>query len=723
MENVKAENKETKTWWTRRRAIAAIVALAFVLRLWAALQLPEDFDEPVYIATAYDYAEALDARDLEGVVEYRQNSEHPALVKILYGLAVLALGENPAYPDAIFAARLLSALFGTLAAWLLALVNPLAGAMLAVQTLVVKYTSQAYLEALPHFTSMAAVLAFLRFSKEIQDEVGILPRSKWFWLSAAALGITAASKYTYLPILFVILFLAFQIRRNKFSLQALLPYLLFAIFIFWTFNPPLWRDPFGRFFESLSFHPQYAQSEHVEASGYRWYQPVLWIAHSAGFQFHPDVFIYYGFDGLIFLLGLAGMPREWRGRRWVPFWFLAGLLFLLYWPVKWPQYTMVVIPALCLSASVTAERLYRAIVEYESYYGTLREMFPRPPKAFWVMIGTVLLALLVGTIANSISVARGRMGWSQIRSSSSFLPPGSIYAILPGTDGQMVIGTEWGIAFWTPPAATDLPDTWVIYNSKNSSLAHDRVLSLARDEYGTLWAGTQAGVSRYDGAAWLSFRADDLGLPAAQINALAAGSQGTLWAGSSSGVAFYDGQSWRSYAVSNGLIHEAVFAVAVERLATGDRVWFGTLEGVSSLNTGTEEWASYSKLDLNISRGGISDLLVDSVGRLWMASQGGGLYWWDGEGWQVYRTSNSDIPYNSVQSVAESSDGIIWAGLSFPNTSGGLVVSFQDDAWRSYTSRNSGFSGAEPISLAFDSFGRLWIGNRTSGIDIFQYER
>ena len=42
---------------------------------------------------------------------------------------------------------------------ILALVDPLAGGLLAVHTLFIKYTSQAYLEALPLFAGLAAVLA------------------------------------------------------------------------------------------------------------------------------------------------------------------------------------------------------------------------------------------------------------------------------------------------------------------------------------------------------------------------------------------------------------------------------------------------------------------------------------------------------------------------------------------------------------------------------------
>ncbi|MFN2226915.1 MAG: transcriptional regulator, partial [Anaerolineae bacterium] len=142
--------------------LAAIVLLALLLRAWAVMRLPLDFDEPTYLEAASDYAAALRAGDWRAIVDYEGNREHPALVKLLYGLVVLALGEEGGTLVAGLVCRALSAILGTLAVLVLALFDPLAGGLLAVHTLAVKYTSQVYLEALPHLASLAAVLALSR---------------------------------------------------------------------------------------------------------------------------------------------------------------------------------------------------------------------------------------------------------------------------------------------------------------------------------------------------------------------------------------------------------------------------------------------------------------------------------------------------------------------------------------------------------------------------------
>jgi hypothetical protein len=110
--------------------------------------------------------------------------------------------------------------------------QPAGGALLAVHTLAVKYTSQVYLEALPHLASTVAVLAFTR------SRAG---RDRWFWLSAVALGVTAASKFTYLPV--AVSWSPTWPWRPRARWRDLLLYGLVALAVFLAAQPHLWRDP------------------------------------------------------------------------------------------------------------------------------------------------------------------------------------------------------------------------------------------------------------------------------------------------------------------------------------------------------------------------------------------------------------------------------------------------------------------------------------------------
>ena len=67
--------------------------------------------------------------------------------------------------------------------------------------------------------------------------------------------------------------------------------------------------------------------------------------------------------------------------------------------------------------------------------------------------------------------------------------------------------------------------------------------------------------------------------------------------------------------------------------------------------------------------------------------------------------------------------GVLWVGTARPTEVGGVLAEFDGEAWKAYTPRNSGFSGAEPLAIARDAEGRWWIGTRTAGVDIYQPDR
>jgi len=695
---------------SRRGLILLVVSIGFILRAYAAFQLPVDADEPVYMKAAFDYAQLIKSGDLKAVIDYPENPEHPPLGKLLYSLTVLPLSRRAGWSDALLLSRMISVVFGTLGVWLIALINPLAGGLMAVQTMVVKYTSEAYLEALPLFASLAAVVA-LYFSKGAHDRL--------FWCSAVALGLTAAGKYSYFPIVVVIFFL-FVIEK-KYPWRDLLFYLAVAAVAFVALDPALWHDPVRRLVDSILFHTQYSQGAHVQEVGYPWYQPLDWLSHSWPNIWNPQIFFFFSFDGIIFLLALAGLYSEWRKRRWNLVWILSGVLFLLLWPTKWPQYTLVVIPAFCLSASSALLMVNSWVREQEDYWGWFSGVLPRPPRVFIVgLVGTLTLVLIFLGV-NAVNIAQDRSGWSHSLAELTPLPSNMVYAVSPYKDGKMALGTAKGAAIWSPASGDEVLDNWVILNRQNSGLPDDEVFSVASDQQGNLWFGTRAGLARYDGQSWQVYHAQDFGLPGEEVHAIATDKAGRLWIGTNAGAAVFDGQNWTPYSTENsGLTGRLVLSLAVDPQPGGDQVWFGTDQGLNRLDEVTGEWAFIKPQGTSEGVGGIPDLLIDSSGRLWVATLGSGLSVWDGKTWAHYGISNSGLPSNAVQAIQEIGKGQFWVSTSFPNSPGGEVSRFDGKSWKTYRPYYSGYSGSQAVSLAQDAAGRIWFGTLTAGIDTFQ---
>jgi hypothetical protein len=134
-----------------------------------------------------------------------------------------------------------------------------------------------------------------------------------------------------------------------------------ALLVFYAANPYLWPNPIGRLIESLSFHAAYSQSQHVQQSGYPWYQPFVWLFTPQPVRWHPTVIV-TPLDTLTAALGVLGIRRMWDAYggngQVIVLWWGIGLLFLLLWSTKWPQYSLIMTAPVCLCAAEGARRLW-----------------------------------------------------------------------------------------------------------------------------------------------------------------------------------------------------------------------------------------------------------------------------------------------------------------------------------------------------------------------------
>lgn len=356
-------------------AVILIVVLAGFLRHRAVRLLPVDFDELTYLPGAFRYEEMLARGDWGQIAAFHENLEHPPFNKLLFAADLWvrspkepqwdALEVGRAIPPADQAAfrgpRRISAVGGTLQVLLLTLIHPLAGLLLALDTYHIKYSAQVYLEGVPGLMAVLAVILFERAVKDGPKPNSSPPlrvRRSLLILSAATLGLAAAGKYPY-GIVGIVL-LAFLFHRTR-SPRTTLLYPASALLFFLLADPFLWPNPPARLWESLTFHVQYSQSEHVVSAGMPWYSPYAHLLRAAPTQWHPGVF-YTGLADLIILpLSLLGIPRALRERPvWVA-WAGFGLLFLTLWPTKWPQYILLVLPPLTVCAAFGIEQIRRAV--------------------------------------------------------------------------------------------------------------------------------------------------------------------------------------------------------------------------------------------------------------------------------------------------------------------------------------------------------------------------
>jgi hypothetical protein len=341
------------------------VALATWQRGRAVALLPPDFDELPYLHAAFRYAERMTPGRWWEIPQVDDNLEHPPMVKLGYAVALKATGASePEWRalrigapmpdgarDAFRAGRWTSAAPGVAQVAVAALVHPLAGLLLAVEAYHAKYTAQAYLEGLP---GLLLVLALLLFERATRTAGGSLVRADPDPRLAAAafalVGASAAGKYPFGAVgLLALAPLAISAFPRRPAIWLGLSLAAAAAFV--ALDPYLWPDPATRLWSSVRYHLEYGQTEHVRRAGLPWYQQVVWLFQAAPTRWHPFVFPLGGVTVMFLPLAVVGLPGTLRRRPVFAVAALAGFAFLLAWPVRWPQYLMLVLVPLAVCAA------------------------------------------------------------------------------------------------------------------------------------------------------------------------------------------------------------------------------------------------------------------------------------------------------------------------------------------------------------------------------------
>ena len=169
---------------------------------------------------------------------------------------------------------------------------------------------------------------------------------------------------------------------------------------------------------------------------------------------------------------------------------------------------------------------------------------------------------------------------------------------------------------------------------------------------------------------------------------------------------------------SNGLSNGRITSIVKEKKGF---VWIGTNNGLNRFDG--LETKVYNKRNSTLSSNEISDILIDSKNRIWIATLGGGLNYYNPlfDTFQLFKNNPNNkntILSNNVSTLMEDSKGIIWLG-----TEKG-ICSFDPISHKfiSYTHEfndNQSKKSNSVTSIYEDKNNLLWIGTFGNGLFLF----
>ncbi|MBP6414265.1 MAG: SpoIIE family protein phosphatase [Bacteroidia bacterium] len=312
-----------------------------------------------------------------------------------------------------------------------------------------------------------------------------------------------------------------------------------------------------------------------------------------------------------------------------------------------------------------------------------------------------------------------------------------------------------------------LVKTFVNY-SENEGLSDDVIWSILEDKSGNLWIGTyNGGLNRYDGKTFTSFSEKD-GLSNNFVTAIVEDKAKNLWFGSTRGLSCYNGKSFTNYTDQEGLSKNFIYSLLEDKLGNlwigtngggvcrfngktfsylttkeglpdnfvntifedkYGNIWFGTNNGacrydgniVEAVDSGdTLLYKNHQNLQKQNGKlvktftnytvkEGLPSILIldihqDFKGKMWFATEGGGICSYDGKTFTHF-TKKEGLTSNSVQCISEDKKGNLWFG-----TQEGCML--YDGKYLTTLTEKEGLINNTVQDILQDTDGNMWLGTR-----------
>lgn len=266
-----------------------------------------------------------------------------------------------------------------------------------------------------------------------------------------------------------------------------------------------------------------------------------------------------------------------------------------------------------------------------------------------------------------------------------------------------------------------------------------QVYRLHEDSQGTLWVALEQGLHRLKEGRFELVPLRIGGINPAMVSSLYTDREENLWIGlETKGLARIRNRPLATLTTEDGLLNNSTRSVFKD---SRNNLWIGTVGGLTKYRSDHQEtfqtvegvplgivrslaedndgnlWIGASRQLLILQNGRLikypgwhsnTDIKViyrDTQGRMWIGTDGDGLFLFEGHQFRNFRT-NDGLAHNRIRSLLLDHNGALWIGTA----SGGLIR-FAGGNFKTYTTQD-GLTHNWVYALHEDEEGTLWIGTR-----------
>jgi ligand-binding sensor domain-containing protein len=264
------------------------------------------------------------------------------------------------------------------------------------------------------------------------------------------------------------------------------------------------------------------------------------------------------------------------------------------------------------------------------------------------------------------------------------------------------------------------------------SISNPRILSIAEDNSGNLWIGTNGGgLNKYDRNmgrfyTYLPKSKDSLSIAGTIVYCIMSYSNNELWIGTENGPSLFNINTNRftdPELLSLSISHLSGIPVR-SFVSDKNAVWIGTAQGLFLFDTEKKTLERFVNIPFDnrsLPGNNVTTLLIDNSHHLWVGTETG-IARMDKstnffERFDLSNLAGKSNTANNIKTLLQDDEGNIWIGtfgdgLDILSLQTGNFVNYSYDYNNPYSLKNN-----EVLSLYKDFSGIIWVG--TNGIDIY----
>ncbi len=270
-------------------------------------------------------------------------------------------------------------------------------------------------------------------------------------------------------------------------------------------------------------------------------------------------------------------------------------------------------------------------------------------------------------------------------------------------------------------------------NLDSLSLSDNDINSIAEDREGNLWIGTRSGICVLDINTYKFRRINLVGFAKSNcqdvnyITALTADSEGNIWIGTHNGLFLYNcsKRAFEHFMLDEQSCFSLFNSITALSHDNEGSVWIGTVNGyIFKYNISSSSIEKLESLRYKSGTGNtVKQLFADKEGILWVADSYG-LYHFDIKSriWIHEKQGLLDSKFSSLQisGIKQDNEGKIWV---ISDGKGLFLIDKKDFTITNLRNRpyaDGGLSSDGLLSLYIDESGASWIGTTKKGVDFYK---